>query len=54
VLTYQDATREFQKQFVERTLAECKGNVSETARQIDVSRTYLHELMKGLGIERRR
>jgi len=50
-LTYQEATRNFQKQFIEETLRECQGNVTEAARQIDVSRTYLHELTKGLGID---
>lgn len=50
--TYQDATRQFQKEFLERTLTECDGNVSEAARRIDVSRTYLHALLKGFGIAR--
>ena len=53
-VTYQDATRQFQKEFLERTLAECEGNVSGAARRIDVSRTYLHALLKGFGIESRR
>jgi Nif-specific regulatory protein len=53
-LTYQEATRNFQRQFIEQILRECGGNVSEAARQIDVSRTYLHELKKALGIDRRR
>jgi Nif-specific regulatory protein len=52
-LTFQDATRRFHKQFIEEALGECRGNVAETARRIDVSRTHLYELMKGFGIERK-
>jgi Nif-specific regulatory protein len=54
VVTYQEATRQFQKEFLERTLAGCEGNVSEAARRMDVSRTYLHALLKGFGIGARR
>ena len=53
-LTFQDATRRFHKQFIEEALTESTGNVAETARRIDVSRAHLYELMRGLGIERRR
>jgi Nif-specific regulatory protein len=53
-LTFQDATRRFHKQFIEEALGESAGNVAETARRIDVSRAHLYELMRGLGIERRR
>ena len=53
-LTFQDATRRFHKQFIEEALAQCTGNVAETARRIDVSRAHLYELIRGLGIQHRR
>ena len=53
-MTYQDATRQFQKELLERTLTAAEGNVTEAARRLDVSRTYLHALLKGFGIESRR
>jgi len=53
-ITYQDATRQFQKELLERTLTAAEGNVTEAARRLDVSRTYLHALLKGFGIESRR
>ena len=52
--TFQDATRRFHKQFIEEALAQCTGNVAETARRIDVSRAHLYELIRGLGIQHRR
>jgi len=52
--TFQEATRCFHKRFIEDALEACDGNVAETARRIDLSRAHLYDLMRGLGIERRR
>jgi Nif-specific regulatory protein len=52
--TFQDSTRRFHKRFIEDALAACDWNVAETARRIDLSRAHLYDLMRGLGIERRR
>jgi Nif-specific regulatory protein len=53
-LTFQEATRRFHKRFIEEAVETCDGNVSEAARRIDLSRAHLYDLMRGLGIERRR
>jgi Nif-specific regulatory protein len=52
--TFQDATRRFHRQFLESALHQSDWNVAETARRIDLSRAHLYDLMRGLGIERRR
>jgi DNA-binding NtrC family response regulator len=52
--TFQDATRRFHKRFIEEALDASDGNVSETARRIDLSRAHLYDLMRGLGIDHRR
>ena len=51
-LSYQEATRRFQEQYVRRTLEEVDWNVSEAARRLDLARPYLHKLMSSLGIVR--
>jgi DNA-binding NtrC family response regulator len=52
--TFQEATRRFHKRFLEDALDACDGNISETARRVDLSRAHLYDLMRGLGIERQR
>jgi transcriptional regulator of acetoin/glycerol metabolism len=51
-LTYQQATRQFQKEFVADTLRELDWNIAETAKRLDVARSYLYSLIKIHGIER--
>ena len=51
-LTYQDATRHFQRRFVKETLDEVDWSVSEAARRLDLGRTYLYRLIASLGITR--
>jgi Nif-specific regulatory protein len=53
-VTFQEATRGFHKRFIEEALDACDGNVSEAARRVDLSRAHLYDLMRGLGIDRRR
>ena len=35
-----------------RALAQCDGNVSETARQTGLARSHLHELLRAHGLSR--
>ena len=49
--TYQDAMRDFQGRFLREALAATGGNVSETARRLDMARGYLYDLIKAHGIE---
>jgi Nif-specific regulatory protein len=51
-LTLQDATRQFQAQFVRDTLEDSAWNVLEAARRLDIARSHLYRLMNAFGIER--
>lgn len=53
-LGYQEATRRFQKRFLQDALDACQGNVSEVARRMGLARSHLHELLRGHGIGRTR
>jgi two-component system nitrogen regulation response regulator NtrX len=44
-----EARKRFEKAFIERKLAENDHNVSKTAEQIGVERSYLHRKIKKLG-----
>lgn len=50
--TFQQATRRFQRDLVERTLQETAWNVSEAAKRLDVARSYLYKLIGAHGLER--
>jgi Nif-specific regulatory protein len=45
-LSYSEATRAFQREFLVRQLAEVEGNRSELARRLDLSRAHVHNLLK--------
>ena len=51
-LNFQDATREFQKRYLERLLQQTRWNVTETARRANLARTYLHKLINVFGLQR--
>jgi Nif-specific regulatory protein len=51
--TYEDATRRFQRAFLEQALARHGWNVSETARRIAVARSHLNDLIRAHGLTRR-
>ena len=51
-LTFQEATRRFQRTLLVRILDETNWNVTETARRLDLARSHIYNLVKGLGIER--
>jgi DNA-binding NtrC family response regulator len=54
LLTFQQATRRFQRDYLTQALERCDWNVSETARRLDLARSHLYTLIKGLEIERDR
>jgi hypothetical protein len=49
--TYEEEIREFKRRLILRTLNECDGNKTETARRLGIVRTYLHRLISQLQIE---
>jgi Nif-specific regulatory protein len=52
-LTFQEATRRFQRELLERTLADTEWNVTETARRLDVARSHVYNLIQAFGLSRR-
>jgi Nif-specific regulatory protein len=51
-LTWQEATRRFQRRLLDETLAQCNGNVSEAARRLELARSHMHELLRAHGLSR--
>ena len=49
--SFQEATQAFQATFLAEMLARNHGNISETARQLKISRTHLHHLIRTLGLK---
>lgn len=45
-LTYQDATRAFQRKLLEQTLHELNWNVAAAAERLDLARSHVHNLIK--------
>ncbi|HYO97490.1 MAG TPA: sigma-54-dependent Fis family transcriptional regulator [Polyangiaceae bacterium] len=52
VRTFQEATREFQSDFLRRELSAQGWNVAETARSLDLARSHLYSLIRAFGLER--
>jgi two-component system nitrogen regulation response regulator NtrX len=50
-MTYKDAKRAFEKEFLKQRLLENEGNISQTAEQIGIERSHLHKKVKSLAIE---
>ena len=50
--SFQEATRDFQRELLERTLLELGWNVSAAARAVGVQRSNLYRKMEKFGIER--
>ncbi|NPD21949.1 MULTISPECIES: sigma 54-interacting transcriptional regulator [Corallococcus] len=51
-LSYHEATRQFQKQLLARTLKESRWNISEAADRMELSRAHVYNLIAGFGLER--
>lgn len=49
--SFQKATQTFQAELIQQALTRAGGNVSEASRQLKISRTHLHHLIKTLGIK---
>lgn len=45
------AANEFESAYIRKILSECRGNMTEAAARLGLTRTYLYEKMKALGIE---
>jgi len=50
-LTLKAARQEFEREFIKRKLVACEGNVTKTAKALDIPRTYLHKKMNNLGVQ---
>ena len=51
-LTFQEATRRFQRTLIADALADTGWNVSETARRLGLARSYLYDLINAHGLQR--
>ena len=51
-LTFQEATRRFQRELLERSLRETDWNVAETARRLDLARSHVYNLIGAFGLSR--
>jgi Nif-specific regulatory protein len=51
-LTFQEATRRFQREILHKTLDETGWNVAETARRLDLARSHVYNLIKAFGLDR--
>jgi Nif-specific regulatory protein len=51
-ITFQEATRRFQRDLVAQALADADWNVTEAARRLDVARSHLYNLIDAFGLER--
>ena len=50
--TWEEATRMAQRAHLRRALKRNDGNVSATARSLEITRTHVYNLMQSLGVER--
>ncbi|MGI9590952.1 MAG: sigma 54-interacting transcriptional regulator [Myxococcota bacterium] len=52
--SYQEATRRFQRELLQQNLEDTGWNIAETARRLDLARSHVYNLVKALGLERKR
>ncbi len=48
-LTFQEATRRFQRELVQKTLEDVDWNVRAAAKRLDIARSYMYKLIGSLG-----
>ncbi len=51
-LTFQEATRRFQRALLVRTLEETGWNITATAQRLDLARSHVYNLVKAFGLQR--
>lgn len=47
-----EATNDFEREYIQKVLEECEGNITDTANRLDLQRPYLYEKMSKLGIKK--
>jgi DNA-binding NtrC family response regulator len=52
-LTFLEATRRFQAEYLRETLEDTEWNVVETARRLDVARSHVYNLIHSFGLRRK-
>lgn len=52
VVTFQEATRRFQRDLLEQTLLDTDWNMAETARRLDLARSHIYNLVRLFGLAR--
>lgn len=50
-MTFKDAKKQFEADFLQAKIAENDGNISKTAEQIGMERSHLHKRIKALGLD---
>jgi Nif-specific regulatory protein len=50
--TFQEATRRFQRDLLERALHDAEWNVAEVARRLDLARSHVYNLVRAFGLSR--
>jgi Nif-specific regulatory protein len=51
-MTFQEATRHFQKKLLTESLESTTWNISETSRRLDLTRTHIYHLIEAFGLSR--
>jgi Nif-specific regulatory protein len=51
-MTFQEATRHFQKKLLTESLENTSWNISETSRRLDLTRTHIYHLIEAFGLSR--
>ena len=49
--SFREARAQFEREFIEQKITENNGNISKTAENIGLERSYLHRKIKSYGIE---
>jgi two-component system nitrogen regulation response regulator NtrX len=50
-VSFKEAKKAFEKEFLKLCLQKNKGNISQTAEQVGLERSHLHKKIKNLGLE---
>ena len=50
-MTFREARSRFEKEFLSKVIEENDGNITKTAEQIGLERSYLHRKIKSFGLD---